>query len=91
MARLLTSRLLAWLILGGGGLAVVVMIYSGGAMRGAAKEFAKWQAVVKKAEEVQATANSVVNIGTASSDADLRRVEEAIKDKWRQRALEGSK
>lgn len=91
MAGILASRLVAWVILGGGALAAITMIYMGGAVRGASKENAKWQSVVRKAEEAQARANTNVNIGTISSDAELRQIEQEIKERWNAHGREGSK
>lgn len=83
MVGLLANRALAWLILGGGGLAVIAMLYTGALHRGVKKEAAEWKAAVQERVFEQREQNHKINQGTLAEDADLRQKEEMIRDKWR--------
>lgn len=88
MVGLLTSRALSWLILGGGIVAVVAMIYMGGAMRGASKENAAWKAAIAEDTKEKREINFKVDQATIGEDAELRKIEDEIREKWRRRSLE---
>lgn len=89
MAGILTSRLVAWLILGGGGLAVIAMLWSGGVARGVNKEAEKWRAAATEKVKETRDMNFKIDQQTIGGDADLNRVEQAIRDKWVARKADG--
>lgn len=82
MVGLLANRALAWLVLGGGGLAVILMLYTGALHKGARNESAKWQKAVDNRVQDVRDLNFRLNQGTLSTDADLRRREDEIAKHW---------
>lgn len=85
MVGLLANRALAWLVLGGGGLAVIAMLWTGAVNRGKAKNDAEWRTSISEKVQETRQINHAINQGTLIEDADLRREEERIAREWQTR------
>lgn len=77
------SRLMAWAILGGGGLIVGLSLYNGIKSRGAALEAGKWRAAISEKVKDDRDANYGVNAGTLAEQGSLQAEEERIRQKWK--------
>lgn len=86
MVGLLANRAMAWLVLGGGGLVVIAMLYTGAVRKGSRGEAAQWETAVQAKTEADRRMNFQLNQGTLATDADLRRQEEEIVRRWQKGA-----
>ena len=78
----LTGRVLMWVILGGGAIAVLIGLYTGAIQKGASAEFAKWQGIVSERKQAVREVNHQLNEQTAEFDRSLQIEEQRIYEKW---------
>lgn len=78
----LTGRVLMWVILGGGALAVLIGFYSGAIQKGASAEFARWQTVVFDRTQEVRKVNDSLDKETADWDRQLQIEEQRIYERW---------
>lgn len=78
----LTGRLIMWAVIGGGGLAVLASLYTGGLLRGKNAERAEWnKSVVVRTKQVREV-NNDINQETLDSDARLMKREQELRERW---------
>lgn len=77
------GRAMAWLVLGGGGLLALSMLWNSAKHKGALAEASKWQSAIFEKKKEDREANHSVNTGTILEQGTLQQQEEAIRQKYR--------
>jgi hypothetical protein len=83
---LVGGRALAWLVLGGGGLIVVISLWQGAKHKGGLIEAAKWRAAVHEKVVEDRQTNFKIDTQTMIEQGNLQQQERAIIEKWAERA-----
>jgi hypothetical protein len=82
MVGLIGGRLIAWAVLGGGGLLVALMLWQGAKRSGARVENSKWQSAIQEQVRDNRGANYNVDSSTIVEQGSLQEQEAAIRQKW---------
>lgn len=77
------SRLMAWVVLGGGAVFVVLSVLQSAKNAGARKEAGIWKQEVAEKARVNRAANREVNIVTDVEEGNLAQQEADLRQKWR--------
>ncbi len=77
------GRAFAWLILGGGGLLALTMLWQGAKHKGAVAEASKWTASIMAKTKEDRAANNSVNMGTIIEQGNLQETEASINARWK--------